>query len=77
MDAVLNRGCMDPVHESSPWTRSKLGVNGTLVHIWSSPPFTQGHSGVIRFLVVFILRFVETGIHSPLSFLNNRSDPAP
>ena len=26
---------MDPVHESSPWTRSKVGV-GPLVHVLSS-----------------------------------------
>ena len=40
-------------------------------------PFTQGHSGVFRFLVVFILRFVKTGTATPLSFPNIRSDPAP
>ena len=26
MDPVHERGSMDPVHESSPWTRSKVGV---------------------------------------------------
>ena len=28
---------MDPVHESGPWTRSKVGVHGPLVHVLSSP----------------------------------------
>ena len=28
---------MDPVHESSPCTRSKVGVHGPLVHVLSSP----------------------------------------
>ena len=26
MDPVHDRGSMDPVHESGPWTRSKVGV---------------------------------------------------
>ena len=29
---------MDPVHESGPWTRSKVGVHGPVVHVLSSPP---------------------------------------
>ena len=29
---------MDPVHESGPWTWSKVGVHGPLVHVLSSPP---------------------------------------
>ena len=37
MDQVHERGSMDPVHESSPWTRSKVGVHGPLVHVLSSP----------------------------------------
>ena len=37
MDPVHERGSMDPVHESSPWTRSKVGVHGPLVHFLSSP----------------------------------------
>ena len=32
MDPVHDRGCMNPVHESGPWTRSKVGVHGPLVH---------------------------------------------
>ena len=28
---------MDPVHESGPWTWSKVGVYGPLVHVLSSP----------------------------------------
>ena len=31
MDPVHDRGSMDPVHESGPWTRSKVGV-----HEWGS-----------------------------------------
>ena len=37
MDLVHYRGSMDPVHESGPWTRSKEGVHGPLVHVLSSP----------------------------------------
>ena len=37
MDLVRDRGSMDPVHESGPWTRSKEGVHGPLVHVLSSP----------------------------------------
>ena len=37
MDLVHDRGSMDPVHESGPWTRSKKGVHGPLVHVLSSP----------------------------------------
>ena len=28
---------MDPVHESGPWTRSKVGVHGPLVHVCPHP----------------------------------------
>ena len=28
---------MDPVHESGPWTWSKVGVHGPGVHVLSSP----------------------------------------
>ena len=28
---------MDPGHESGPWTWSKVGVHGPLVHVLSSP----------------------------------------
>ena len=37
MDLIHERGSMDPVHESGPWTRSKEGVHGPLVHVLSSP----------------------------------------
>ena len=37
MDLVHDRGSMDPVHESGPWTRSKEGVHGPQVHVLSSP----------------------------------------
>ena len=33
---------MDPVHESSAWTWSKVGVHGPLVHVFSSPVWTEG-----------------------------------
>ena len=39
MDPVHDRGSMDPVHESGPWTRSKVGVHGPLVHVLSSPVY--------------------------------------
>ena len=31
---------MGPAHESGPWTRSKVGVHGPLVHVLSSPRTT-------------------------------------
>ena len=37
MDLVHDRESMDPVQESGPWTRSKEGVHGPLVHVLSSP----------------------------------------
>ena len=37
MDPVHDRGSMDLVHESGPWTWSKVGVHGPLVHVLSSP----------------------------------------
>ena len=37
MDLVHDRGSMDPVLERGPWTRSKEGVHGPLVHVLSSP----------------------------------------
>ena len=37
MDPVHDRGSIDPVHESGPWTWSKVGVHGPLVHVLSSP----------------------------------------
>ena len=37
MDLVHDRGSMDQEHESGPWTRSKAGVHGPLVHVLSSP----------------------------------------
>ena len=32
-----NRGSMDPVHESGPWTRSTEGVHGPGVHVLYFP----------------------------------------
>ena len=40
MNLVHDRGSMDPVHESGPWTWSKVGVHGPLVHVLSSPTET-------------------------------------
>ena len=37
MDPVHDRGSMDLVHESGPWTWSKVEVLGPLVHVLSSP----------------------------------------
>ena len=37
MDPVHGRGSMDPVHESGPWTRSKVGVYGPLVMFCPHP----------------------------------------
>ena len=43
MDSVLNlsikfkKVSMDPFHDSGPWTLSKEGVYGPLVHVLSSP----------------------------------------
>ena len=37
MDPAHDRGSMDPVHESGPWTGSKVGVHGPGVHVLSSP----------------------------------------
>ena len=58
MDLVHDRGSMDPVHESGPWTQSKEGVHGPLVHVLSSPnsrmPFFNSEliQGVFLFLRV-------------------------
>ena len=41
MDPVHDRGSIDPVHESGPWTRSKVGVHGPLVHVLSSPIYSS------------------------------------
>ena len=37
MDLVHDRGSMDLAHKSGPWTQSKEGVHGPLVHVLSSP----------------------------------------
>ena len=55
---------------------AEIKPNVSLADIRRCCPFTQGHSGVFRFLVVFILRFVKTGNPTPLSS-NIRSDPEP
>ena len=55
MDPVHDRGSMDLVHESGPWTWSKVGVYGPLVHVLSSPSanslkwreFRQNNSSII------------------------------
>ena len=49
MDLVHDRGSMDLVHESGPWTRSKEGVHGPPVHVLSSPFYI--HSMVLDILL--------------------------
>ena len=53
MDLVHDRGSMDLVHESGPWTRSKEGVHGPLVHVLSSPADNNGlaplHVNVLKY----------------------------
>ena len=39
---------MDPVHESGPWTRSKEGVHGPLVHVLSSPVCAESGGKLIK-----------------------------
>ena len=57
-------------------TGRKLIVS--LTDLMGCCPFTQGHSGVFRFLIGnLILRLVKTGAPTPLTFPNIRSDPAP
>ena len=48
MDLVHDRGSMDPVHESGPWTRSKVRVHGPLVHVLSSPLFSGVHKHLLQ-----------------------------
>ena len=58
MDPVHDRGSMDPVHESGPWTWSKVGVHGPLVHVLSSPPTVvraEAITGMKQQLRLFIL----------------------
>ena len=49
MDLVNDRGSMDPVHENGPWTRSKEGVHGPLVHVLSSTVF---YNYIITIIIV-------------------------
>ena len=48
MDPVHDRGSMDPVHESGPWTGSKVGVHGPGVHVLSSPDLDSCGPGPIK-----------------------------
>ena len=57
--------------------RRRESLNVSLADLIRCCPFTQGHSDVFRFLVVFILRFVKTGTPTLLSFPNIWLDPAP
>ena len=43
MDPVHDRGSMDPVHKSGPWTWSKVGFHEPLVHVLSSPVFFKNN----------------------------------
>ena len=65
MDPVHDRGSMDPVHESGPWTRSKERVHGPLVHVLSSPSFRSNLTVNLGVLV-----FVISKTKTPLSFRN-------
>ena len=60
-----------------PHAKTERKLNVSLADLIRCCPFTQGHSGVFRFLIVFILRFVKTGTPTLLSFPNIQSDPAP
>ena len=57
MDLVHDRGSMDPVHESGPWTRSKEGVHGPLVHVLSSP--NMKHARAIKFVMANFLAMLQ------------------
>ena len=60
MDPVHERGSMDAVHESSPWTRSKVGVHGPLVHVLSSPGGSGANGLKLCGQPHFCLMFHET-----------------
>ena len=60
-----------------PYAATESKPNVSLAELIRCCPFTQGHSGVFRFLLVFISRFVKTGTPTPLLFSSIRSDPAP
>ena len=49
MDPVHDRGSMNPVHESGPWTRSKVGVHGPLAHVLSSAGSDRFYSLCVQF----------------------------
>ena len=73
MDLVHDRGSMDPVHESGPWTRSKEGVHGPLVHVLSSPgpqsvPYVHARSG--KATKVGVCKFLEE--EECLVFINGK-----
>ena len=53
MDLVNDRGSMDPVHESGPWTRSKVGVHGPLVHVLSSPIYLRCSDVQVRAFLTY------------------------
>ena len=60
-----------------PYAATGRKLIASLADLMRCCPFTQGHSGASRFLVIFILRLVKTGAPTPLTFPNIRSDPAP
>ena len=60
MDLVHDRGSMDPVHESGPWTRSKEGV-----HVLSSPLFTHDRFEKERENILQPLSMLHHVIYSP------------
>ena len=70
MEPVHDRGSMDPVHESGPWTRSKVGVHGPLVHVLSSP---ENKSGFASERLWFLGHSVELAcVETPPPLKKNR-----
>ena len=75
MDPVHDRGSMDPVHESGPWTRSKVGVHGPVVHVLSSPVTNrsnQSSNSIIEKLIDKSIKWILLDKNRLVS-LKNRS----
>ena len=70
LSAVFSENCLwSDLYDFWPfyWDRTQRRgetLNVSLADLIRYCPFTQGHSGVFRFLIVSILRFVKTGTHS-------------
>ena len=75
MDPVHDRGSMDPVHESGPWTRSKVGVHGPVVHVLSSPVTNRSNrssNSIIKKLIDKSIKWILLDKNRLVS-LKNRS----